>query len=142
MRLPAQLVIRNALQGFAGDLATADAAAHLVAHFPAVDILVNNLGIFEPKPFEEIPDEDWRRFFDVNVLSGIRLSRAHLLGMKVAQLGRIVFISGESAIQIPRVATTDEVASLVGYVCSPVASATNGAALRGDGGLSERVLSR
>ena len=78
----------------------------------------------------------------INVLSGIRLSRARLLGMKVAQMGRIVFISSESAIQIPRVATTDEVASLVGYVCSPVASATNGAALRGDGVLSERVLSR
>ena len=90
-----------ALQGFAGDLATADAAADLVARFPAVDILVNNLGIFEPKPFEEIPDEDWQRFFDVNVLSGIRLSRAYLPGMKQRNRGRIVFISSESAIQIP-----------------------------------------
>jgi len=199
-----------ALQGFAGDLATADAAADLVARFPAVDILVNNLGIFEPKPFEEIPDEDWQRFFDVNVLSGIRLSRAYLPGMKQRNWGRIVFISSESAIQIPvemihygmtktaqlavsrgmaetcagtgvtvnavlpgptrsagvdefvaklsggrsfaefeqeffrvvrptsllkRFATTDEVASLVAYVCSPVASATNGAALRVDGGV-------
>ena len=199
-----------ALQGFAGDLATADAAADLVARFPAVDILVNNLGIFEPKPFEEIPDEDWQRFFDVNVLSGIRLSRAYLPGMKQRNWGRVVFISSESGIQIPvemihygmtktaqlavsrgmaetcagtgvtvnavlpgptrsagvdefvaklsggrsfaefeqeffrvvrptsllkRFATTDEVASLVAYVCSPVASATNGAALRVDGGV-------
>ena len=199
-----------ALQGFAGDLATAAAAAELVGRFPAVDILVNNLGIFEPKPFEEISDEDWQRFFDVNVLSGIRLSRAYLPGMKQRNWGRIVFISSESAIQIPvemihygmtktaqlavsrgmaetcagtgvtvnavlpgptrsagvdefvaklsggrsfaefeqeffrvvrptsllkRFATTDEVASLVAYVCSPVASATNGAALRVDGGV-------
>jgi NAD(P)-dependent dehydrogenase (short-subunit alcohol dehydrogenase family) len=198
------------LLGFAGDLATPDAAAQLVTRFPAVDILVNNLGIFEPKPFEEIPDEDWQRFFDVNVLSGVRLSRAYLPGMKQRNWGRVVFISSESAIQIPaemihygvtktaqlavsrgmaetcagtgvtvnavlpgptrsagvdefvaklsggrpfadfekeffqvvrptsllkRFATTDEVASLVAYVCSPVASATNGAALRVDGGV-------
>ena len=199
-----------ALQGFPGDLATAAAAAQLVTRFPAVDILVNNLGIFEPKPFEEIPDEDWQRFFDVNVLSGVRLSRAYLPGMKQRNWGRVVFISSESAIQIPaemihygmtktaqlavsrgmaetcagtgvtvnavlpgptrsagvdefvaklsggrpfaefekeffemvrptsllkRFATTDEVASLVAYVCSPLASATNGAALRVDGGV-------
>src|SRR4029077_8903643 len=73
----------------------------LVARFPAVDILVNNLGIFEPKPFEEIPDEDWQRFFDVNVLSGVRLSRAYLAGMKQRNWGRIIFISSESAVQIP-----------------------------------------
>jgi NAD(P)-dependent dehydrogenase (short-subunit alcohol dehydrogenase family) len=199
-----------ALHGFPGDLATAAAAAQLVTLFPAVDILVNNLGIFEPKPFEEIPDEDWQRFFDVNVLSGVRLSRAYLPGMKQRNWGRVVFISSESAIQIPaemihygmtktaqlavsrgmaetcagtgvtvnavlpgptrsagvdefvaklsggrpfaefekeffkmvrptsllkRFATTDEVASLVAYVCSPLASATNGAALRVDGGV-------
>jgi NAD(P)-dependent dehydrogenase (short-subunit alcohol dehydrogenase family) len=198
------------LLGFPGDLATAGAAAQLVTRFPAVDILVNNLGIFEPKPFEEIPDKDWQRFFDVNVLSGVRLSRAYLPGMKQRNWGRIVFISSESAIQIPaemihygvtktaqlavsrgmaetcagtgvtvnavlpgptrsagvdefvaklsggrpfadfekeffqvvrptsllkRFATTDEVASLVAYVCSPLASATNGAALRVDGGV-------
>lgn len=198
------------LLGFAGDLATPDAAAQLVTRFSAVDILVNNLGIFEPKPFEEIPDEDWQRFFDVNVLSGVRLSRAYLPGMKQRNWGRVVFISSESAIQIPaemihygvtktaqlavsrgmaetcvgtgvtvnavlpgptrsagvdefvaklsggrpfadfekeffqvvrptsllkRFATTDEVASLVAYVCSPLASATNGAALRVDGGV-------
>lgn len=195
---------------FVGDLATADAAAALVNTFPAVDVLVNNLGIFEPKPFEEIPDDDWRRFFEVNVLSGVRLSRLYLSGMKQRNWGRVVFISSESGIQIPtemihygmtktaqlavsrglaetcagtgvtvnsvlpgptrsagvddfvnqlsggkpfaefeqeffktirptsllkRFATTDEVASLVAYVCSPLASATNGAALRVDGGV-------
>ena len=63
------------LDGFAGDLSDANVAESLRAKHPAVDILVNNLGIFEPKPFEDIPDADWRRFFDVNVLSGVRLSR-------------------------------------------------------------------
>ena len=199
-----------AVEGFAGDLSTADAAAALVARHPDVDVLVNNLGIFEPKPFEDIPDEDWRRFFEVNVLSGVRLSRAYLPGMKARDWGRIVFISSESGIQIPaemihygmtktaqlavsrglaetcagtavtvnsvlpgptrsagvdefveklsggapfdefekeffkkvrpssllqRFATTEEVAHLVAYVCSPLASATNGAALRVDGGV-------
>jgi NAD(P)-dependent dehydrogenase (short-subunit alcohol dehydrogenase family) len=198
------------VEGFAGDLSTAEAAAALVARWPEVDVLVNNLGIFEPKPFEEIPDEDWRRFFDVNVLSGVRLSRAYLPGMKARDWGRIVFISSESGIQIPaemvhygmtktaqlavsrgiaetcagtgvtcnavlpgptksagldefvaqlgggqsfeefekvffkkvrpssllrRFATTEEVAHLVAYVCSPLASATNGSALRVDGGV-------
>lgn len=198
------------IETFAGDLSTAEATAALVQRFSFVDILVNNLGIFEPKPFEQIPDEDWRRFFEVNVLSGVRLSRAYLPGMKQRNWGRIVFISSESAIQIPvemihygmtktaqlaiarglaescagtgvtvnavlpgptrsagvdefvaklsggkpfeefekeffktvrpsslikRFATTEEVASLVTYVCSPVASATNGAALRVDGGV-------
>ena len=199
-----------AVEGFARDLSTADAAAALVARHPDVDVLVNNLGIFEPKPFEEIPDEDWRRFFEVNVLSGVRLARAYLPGMKARDWGRIVFISSESGIQIPaemihygmtktaqlavsrgiaetcagtgvtcnavlpgptksagvdefvaqlsggqsfeefekvffkkvrpssllqRFATTEEVAHLVAYVCSPLASATNGAALRVDGGV-------
>jgi len=198
------------LEAFAGDLASAVDAERLVQAFPAVDVLVNNLGIFEPKPFEDIPDADWQRFFDVNVLSGVRLSRAYLPGMKQRDWGRIVFISSESAIQIPtemihygmtktaqlavsrglaetcagtrvtvnavlpgptrsagvdefvaqlsggqpfeaferefftsvrpssllkRFASTDEVASLVAYVCSPLASATNGAALRVDGGV-------
>jgi NAD(P)-dependent dehydrogenase (short-subunit alcohol dehydrogenase family) len=203
-------VPRAQLDGFAGDLATAAAADALFRAHPHVDILVNNLGIFEPKPFEEIPDADWQRFFDVNVLSGVRLSRLYLPGMKQRNWGRIVFISSESGIQIPsemihygmtktaqiavargiaetcagtgitcnsvlpgptrsagvdefvkelsggqpfeqfeqeffrsvrptslmkRFATTDEVASLVAYVCSPLASATNGAALRVDGGV-------
>jgi NAD(P)-dependent dehydrogenase (short-subunit alcohol dehydrogenase family) len=197
-------------EGFAGDLATADATERLVKRFPSVDILVNNLGIFEPKPFEQIPDEDWRRFFEVNVLSGVRLSRAYVAGMKQRNWGRILFISSESAIQIPpemihygmtktaqlavsrglaeycagtgvtvnsilpgptrsegveefvaklsggepfaafekeffktvrpsslikRFATSEEVASLVTFVCSPRASAITGAALRVDGGV-------
>lgn len=89
------------LESFAGDLATDTAARELAAKFPDVEILVNNLGIFEPKPFEEIPDEDWRRFFDINVLSGVRLSRLYLAGMKQRDWGRIIFISSESALQIP-----------------------------------------
>jgi NAD(P)-dependent dehydrogenase (short-subunit alcohol dehydrogenase family) len=207
--------IRRALpeakaEGFAGDLATPNAAEALLKEFPAVDILVNNLGIFEPKPFEQISDEDWRHFFDVNVLSGVRLSRAYISGMKMRNWGRVVFISSESAIQIPvemihygttktaqlavsrglaeycagtgvtvnavlpgptrsagveefvsklgggqpfeafqkeffasvrssslikRFETPEEVANLVTFVCSPLASAINGAALRVDGGV-------
>jgi NAD(P)-dependent dehydrogenase (short-subunit alcohol dehydrogenase family) len=197
-------------EGFAGDLATAEATEQLLKQFPSVDILVNNLGIFEPKPFEQIPDEDWRRFFEVNVLSGVRLSRAYVAGMKQRNWGRIIFISSESGIQIPpemvhygmtktaqlavsrglaeycagtavtvnailpgptrsegveefvaklsggepfaafekeffktvrpsslikRFATPEEVASLVTFVCSPLASAITGAALRVDGGV-------
>ena len=68
---------------------------------PEIDILVNNVGIFEPKPFEEISDDDWHRFFDVNVMSGVRLSRAYLPAMKRKDWGRIVFISSESALNIP-----------------------------------------
>src|SRR5712675_1185138 len=86
---------------FAGDLSDAGQAAELAKKYPDVDILVNNLGIFEPKPFEQIPDEDWRRFFEVNVLSGVRLSRAYLPKMKQKNWGRIVFISSESAINTP-----------------------------------------
>jgi len=198
------------LEGFAGDLSHAGSTATLVKQFPRVDILVNNLGIFEPKPFEDIPDEEWRRFFEVNVLSGVRLSRAYLPDMKQKNWGRIVFISSESGIQPPaemvhygmtktaqlavsrgiaetcagtgvtvnavlpgptrsegveefvkqltggksvaefekdffmntrttslikRFASTEEVANLVVYVCSPLSSATSGAALRVDGGL-------
>ena len=198
------------LESFAGDLSDAATTETLVKRFPAVDILVNNLGIFEPKPFEQIPDTDWVRFFEVNVLSGVRLSRAYLPKMKQSNWGRIVFISSESGVQIPaemihygmtktaqlavsrglaetcsgtgvtvnavlpgptrsdgvdefiaklsggkpfaefekeffknhrpssllqRFATTEEVANLVVYVCSPRSSATNGAALRVDGGV-------
>ncbi|HEY4417567.1 MAG TPA: SDR family oxidoreductase [Verrucomicrobiae bacterium] len=198
------------LESFAGDLVDAQVAAALVQQFPNVEILVNSLGIFEPKPFEEIPDTDWQRFFEVNVLSGVRLSRAYFPGMKQRNWGRIVFISSESGLQIPsemihygmtkaaqiavarglaelttgtgvtvnsvlpgptrsdgvdefvsklsggkpfaefekeffgkirptsilkRFATTEEVANLVTYVCSPLSSATNGSALRVDGGV-------
>lgn len=208
-------VIRQAVPGaelhpFAGDLAQADVAEALIRAFPEPDILVNNLGIFAPVPFDQIPDDEWRRFFEVNVLSGVRLSRLVIGGMKARNWGRIVFISSESAIQIPtemihygmtktaqlavsrglaqtcagtgvtvnavlpgptrsdgvvdfvaalsggqpfeaaeqeffktarptsllrRFATTEEVANLVTYVCSPLSSATNGAALRVDGGV-------
>ncbi|OWY27032.1 SDR family NAD(P)-dependent oxidoreductase [Herbaspirillum robiniae] len=199
-------------QGYAGDLSRAEAANEVVRRYPGINILVNNLGIFEPKAFEDIPDEDWLRFFDVNVLSGVRLARLVLPEMKRGNWGRIVFISSESAVQIPtemvhygmtktaqlavsrglaetvagtgitvnsvlpgptksrgvgdfvedmarssdktfaqveaeffdhvrptslikRFGTPQEVASLVAYVCSPLASATTGAALRVDGGV-------
>jgi len=203
------------LETFAGDLADAKTAEVLVKLFPAVDILVNNLGIFEPKPFEEIPDADWMRFFEVNVMSGVRLSRAYLPGMKQRNWGRIVFISSESGIQIPvemihygmtktaqlavsrglaescagtavtvnsvlpgptrsagvdefvdklsggkpfaefekeffksvrpssllkRFETPEEIASLVTFVCSPLASGINGAALRVDGGVARSCV--
>jgi len=198
--------------GFAGDLGRAPAAEALVRLQPEADILVNNLGIFEPKPFEEIPDADWLRFFEVNVVSGARLARLYLPGMRRANWGRIIFISSESGLQIPaemihygvtktaqialarglaeavastgitvnsvlpgptrsrgvgdfvealakgagksvdeveteffekvrptslikRFATPEEVAALVTYVASPLASATTGAALRVDGGV-------
>jgi NAD(P)-dependent dehydrogenase (short-subunit alcohol dehydrogenase family) len=205
-----QAVPKAMIEGFVGDLSTAASVETLLQRFPLVDILVNNLGIFEPKPFEDIPDEDWRRFFEVNVLSGVRLSRAYLPGMKERNWGRIVFISSESAINTPaemihygmtktaqlavsrglaqscagtgvtvnavlpgpthsagveefaaqlsggkpfaefeaeffktvrpssllkRFATTEEVANLVTYECSPLSAATNGAALRVDGGV-------
>jgi short subunit dehydrogenase len=135
-----------------------------------VDILVNNLGIYEPKPFETISDEDWRHVFEVNVLSGV-LSRAYVSGMKQRNWGRIVFISSESAISTPKEndslrhdedrstrglawpggllrwdrghreldsPRTDSLCwfrGLRGAICSPVASAITGAALRADGGV-------
>src|SRR5271169_4062900 len=89
------------LEGVALDLGTAAGCEALTRRIPQVDILVNNLGIFEPKPFEQIPDADWQRLFEVNVMSGVRLSRAYLPGMKQRNWGRIVFISSESAVQIP-----------------------------------------
>jgi NAD(P)-dependent dehydrogenase (short-subunit alcohol dehydrogenase family) len=88
--------------GVAADAATEEGAAALIARVPTPDILVNNLGIFEPKPFFEIPDEDWRRFFEVNVLSGIRLARHYGPLMRGRGWGRILFVSSESALNIPR----------------------------------------
>jgi NAD(P)-dependent dehydrogenase (short-subunit alcohol dehydrogenase family) len=197
--------------GFAGDLSTAVAAETVVNAYPGIEILVNNLGIFEAVPFEKIPDDDWRRFFEVNVLSGARLARLVLPAMRKANWGRIIFISSESGMHIPaemvhygmtkaaqiatargiaetvagtgitvnsvlpgptrsrgvgdfvdslareqgktpaqveteffahvrptsllrRFGTTQEVATMVAYVASPLASATTGAALRVDGG--------
>jgi NAD(P)-dependent dehydrogenase (short-subunit alcohol dehydrogenase family) len=210
--------VRNsgAAYGIAADLGT-EAGAHAVsARFPSVDILVNNLGIFEPKPFEQISDDDWRRFFEVNVMSGVRLSRHYIRAMKQNNWGRIIFISSESALQIPvemihygmtktaqlaisrglaettagtavtvnavlpgptesegvvgfvnslatekgverdeiekeffekarpssilrRFATPEEVASVVAFVASPLASAINGAAVRVDGGVVRSI---
>lgn len=89
------------LEKFPGDLAQADVAQKLATAFPSVDILVNNLGIFDPKPFSEIPDDEWRRFFEVNVMSGVRLSRLYFDGMLKRNKGRIVFISSESGLHIP-----------------------------------------
>ncbi len=197
--------------GFAGDLGALGACEALAKAHPEVDIVVNNMGIFEPKPFLEIPDQDWMRFFEVNVLSGVRLARLYLPRMLKNDWGRIIFISSESAVQIPeemihygttktaqlavsrgiaesvaktgvtvnsilpgptrsrgvgdfvsalaasegktfeefeqeffvkarptslikRFATPEEVASLVVYVASPLASAITGASLRVDGG--------
>jgi len=96
-----QAVPDATVEGIAEDLGTAAGCERLVRGLPTVDILVNNLGIFEPKPFAEIPDADWLRMFEVNVMSGVRLSRAYLPGMKRHNWGRIVFISSESAVQIP-----------------------------------------
>lgn len=205
------------VSGIAADLSTAAGIAELVRGLPEVDILVNNLGIFEPKPFEEIPDADWLRFFEVNVMSGVRLTRHYLPGMRRNDWGRVVFISSESGVQIPvemihygvtktaqialargiaesvagtgitvnsvlpgptesegvatfvadlarqrgverstveaeffetarpssllkRFATVEEVANMIVYACSPRASATNGAALRVDGGVVRAIV--
>ena len=98
--------IRGALpdasvQGIAANLATADGCAAVTEVLPEIDILVNSLGIFEPKPFEEISDADWMRFFETNVVSGIRLTRHYLPGMRSRDWGRVVFVSSESALQVP-----------------------------------------
>ena len=100
-RVEEAVQISGAAHGIAADLGTEAGVNAVIARFPAVDILVNNLGIFEPKPFEAITDNDWRRFFEVNVLSGVRLSRHYIGPMKEANWGRIIFISSESALQIP-----------------------------------------
>ena len=195
------------------DLATAQGCAAMLQRIPAVDILVNNLGVYEPKPFFDATDEDWRTMFEVNVMSGVRLTRHYLKGMLDAkQWGRVVFVSSESGIFVPkemvhygfsksaqlliargaaeqtkgtditvnsvlpgptavelmpvrlaarakiagttaeemakrtfterrpssllqRYAQPEEIANLICYVCSKASSATNGAALRADGGI-------
>jgi len=90
------------VRGIAADVSTAAGCKALAAAQPEVDILINNAGIFEPKGFLDIPDSDWSRFFEVNVMSGVRLSRAYLAGMLKRNWGRIVFISSESALNIPK----------------------------------------
>jgi NAD(P)-dependent dehydrogenase (short-subunit alcohol dehydrogenase family) len=200
------------VEGVAADVATAEGCATLIGQVPDVDILVNNAGIFQPKPFFDIPDEDWEFFYALNVMSGVRLSRHYLRGMLGRNWGRVLFISSESGINIPeemvhygmtktaqlsiarglaehtrgtnvtvnsilpgptasegveaffasvaeqkgedpeafmkkavpqmrpssliqRFATPEEVATTTAYFASPLASATNGAALRVDGGV-------
>jgi NAD(P)-dependent dehydrogenase (short-subunit alcohol dehydrogenase family) len=207
----------DSVRAVAGDLATAAGADAVIAAVPELDVLVNNAGIFEPKAFAEIPDEDWLKMFETNVMSGIRLSRHYFPKMLAKGWGRILFISSESAIQIPsemihygmtktaqlavarglaeltrgtgvtvnsilpgptrsegvnefvralgkergvdekemerlfflearptsllqRFATVDEIANLIAYVASPLASATNGAALRVDGGVARTIV--
>jgi NAD(P)-dependent dehydrogenase (short-subunit alcohol dehydrogenase family) len=198
--------------GVIADFAKPNEIAALIEQIPGVDILINNVAIFEPKAFNDITDEDWLRFYEINVLSGIRLSRAYFNKMLNKDWGRIIFISSESALQIPsemihygmtktaqlaisrglaeltkgtnvtvntvmpgptlsegvggfieslakhqqkstedvegeffktmrptsiiqRFITTDEIANMVTYLCSPLAAATNGAAIRVDGGV-------
>lgn len=89
------------VSGVASDVSNAAGCAKLVQAVPRVDVLVNSMGIFEPKPFEQIPDEDWFRFFEANVMSGVRLSRHYLSGMRERNWGRIVFVSSESGAQTP-----------------------------------------
>ncbi|MGX6449056.1 SDR family NAD(P)-dependent oxidoreductase [Patulibacter sp. S7RM1-6] len=91
----------DGVEPVAADLATAEGAEALVAAVPQVDVLVNNLGIFGAQPVFEIPDDEWRRFFEVNVLSGVRLARAYAPGMRERGWGRIVFIASESAVMPP-----------------------------------------
>jgi NAD(P)-dependent dehydrogenase (short-subunit alcohol dehydrogenase family) len=205
------------LQAFAGDLSLVENVGEVDARFRRLDVLVNNLGMYEPKPFKDITDDDWRKIIEVNFFSGVRLSRTFLPGMLNRNWGRIIFISSESAVQIPaemihygvtktmqialsrglaettigtgvtvnsvlpgptrsegvegfvknmaaqqgksaaevekdffknvrpssllqRFATNEEVANLVAYVASPLSAATNGAALRVDGGVVKSIL--
>jgi NAD(P)-dependent dehydrogenase (short-subunit alcohol dehydrogenase family) len=90
------------VRGVAADVSTAAGCKTLIEALPEVDILINNAGIFEPKGFFDIPDDDWSRFFEVNVMSGVRLSRGYMPGMLKRNWGRIVFISSESALNIPK----------------------------------------
>jgi len=96
-----QLLPDAVVSGIAADFSKADEVNALLEKLPEIDILINNAGIFEPKPFTEITDEDWFRFFEVNVMSGVRLSRYLFPKMIAKDWGRIIFISSESAVNIP-----------------------------------------
>ena len=212
----AKAVPKAKIRGVAADVSTVVGCKTVMMVLLEVDILINNAGIFEPKGFFDTPDEDWARFFEVNVMSGVRLSRAYLPGMLKRNWGRIVFISSESALNIPkemihygvsktaqlavsrglaemtrgtavtvnsvlpgptmsegvetfvkdlakrngqsveeaasvfvkqfrptsllqRFATVEEIANMVVYVSSKEASATNGAALRAEGGIVQTI---
>ncbi|MFC0182285.1 NAD(P)-dependent dehydrogenase, short-chain alcohol dehydrogenase family [Pseudarcicella hirudinis] len=212
-----ELVPGASVTGVVADFAKIEEINSLLKEVPSVDILINNAGIFEPKEFVEITDEDWFRFFEINVMSGVRLSRHYFPGMLANNFGRIIFISSESSVNIPeemihygvsktaqlavsrglaeltkgsdvtvnsilpgptksegvtgfleelaaaqnstseqvekdffkngrpssliqRFASTEEVANLVTYVSSPLSSATNGAALRVDGGVVKSII--
>lgn len=89
------------IRGVAADLGTAEGCARLAAAEPEADILVNNVGIFGPQDFFEIADDEWTRFFETNVMSGVRLSRAYAPGMLSRDWGRIIFISSESGLNVP-----------------------------------------
>ena len=89
------------ISGVAGDVGTAAGCEAIVAALPEVDILVNNAGIFNPQDFFDVPDAEWERFFAVNVMSGVRLSRAYLPGMQAKDWGRVLFLSSESGLNIP-----------------------------------------
>ena len=91
----------SSVTGVSADLGTAGGCEVMIQQRPDLDILVNNMGIFEPTPFEDISDADWLRFFEINVLSGVRLTRHYLRGMRQRNWGRVVFVSSESAVQIP-----------------------------------------
>jgi NAD(P)-dependent dehydrogenase (short-subunit alcohol dehydrogenase family) len=93
--------VKAPVNGIAADLSTAAGCEALISALPDVDVLVNNMGIFEPKPFEQISDEEWLRFFETNVLSGVRLARHYVGRMRARGWGRIIFVSSESALQIP-----------------------------------------
>lgn len=98
-----QTQFKNAkISGIAADFSKVDEINKLIRKLPEVNILINSVGIFEPKPFDEIPDEDWFRFFEVNVMSGIRLSRHYFPKMLAKNWGRIIFVSSESAVFIPQ----------------------------------------
>ena len=90
-----------AIEGVAADLGSADGAAALLEALPDVDVLVNNLGIFGPIPVLEIDDETWQRYWEGNVMSGIRLSRHYLPGMRARGWGRVQFMASDSAVVIP-----------------------------------------